>query len=87
MTDKNATLTINRAQGSPDTLELPVMEGSLGPDVVNVGSLTANGYFTYDPGLRRLPHASLKSRLLTGIKAFCCTGVIPLSNLRSTVIT
>ena len=50
MTDKKATLSIDRGQGAPDSLDLPVMEGSLGPDVVNVASLTANGYFTYDPG-------------------------------------
>jgi citrate synthase len=32
------------------TVDLPVMSGSLGPDVVDVGKLTAQGYFTYDPG-------------------------------------
>jgi len=32
------------------TVDLPVMSGSLGPDVVDVGKLAAAGYFTYDPG-------------------------------------
>jgi len=50
MTDKKATLSIDHGNGTIDAIDLPVLEGTLGPDVVNVGSLTANGYFTYDPG-------------------------------------
>src|SRR6056297_2107675 len=30
--------------------DLPVLSGSMGPDVIDVGSLTGQGYFTYDPG-------------------------------------
>lgn len=32
------------------TLELPVYQGTLGPDVVDISNLTANGRFTFDPG-------------------------------------
>jgi citrate synthase len=32
------------------TIELPMLEGTLGPEVIDVGKLTAQGYFTYDPG-------------------------------------
>ena len=32
------------------TIELPVLSGEMGPDVIDVGNLTAEGYFTYDPG-------------------------------------
>ncbi|MCZ6459067.1 MAG: citrate (Si)-synthase, partial [Gammaproteobacteria bacterium] len=32
------------------TIELPVLSGEIGPDVIDVGKLTAEGYFTYDPG-------------------------------------
>ena len=32
------------------TIERPVRSGTIGPDVIDVGKLTANGYFTYDPG-------------------------------------
>ncbi len=41
-----------KAQLSIDgtTVELPVLSGTLGPDVVDVGQLTGQGYFTYDPG-------------------------------------
>jgi citrate synthase len=50
MTDqapKNATLTID---GVSDPIELPIYSGSVGPDVIDVGKLTSQGYFTYDPG-------------------------------------
>ena len=43
---KTATLTIDGA----DPIDLPVYSGAEGPDVIDVGKLTANGYFTYDPG-------------------------------------
>lgn len=46
MADKKAQLIID---GS-DPIELPVYQGTVGPDVVDVRALTANGYFTYDPG-------------------------------------
>ncbi len=44
---KTATLAI---EGAAEPIELPIYSGSLGPDVVDVGKLTAQGYFTYDPG-------------------------------------
>jgi len=47
MADKKATLKVD---GIEDTLELPVYEGTLGQDVVDVRSLTGRGLFTYDPG-------------------------------------
>lgn len=43
---KKALLTI---EGS-DPVELPILSGSTGPDVIDVSGLTAKGYFTYDPG-------------------------------------
>ena len=81
MTDKNATLTVNRVQGSPDTLELPVMEGSLGPDVVNVGSLTANGYFTYDPGFTSTASCESKITFIDGDKGILLHRGYPIEQL------
>ena len=46
MADKIAKLVIE----GHDPIELPVYSGTLGPDVIDVRSLTANGFFTYDPG-------------------------------------
>ncbi len=47
MSAKKAQLNIS---GIDKTIELPVYEGSTGPDVVDVSSLVAEGIFTYDPG-------------------------------------
>jgi citrate synthase len=47
MSDKKAQLIID---GIDEPIELPVYEGSTGPDVVDVSSLVGHGIFTYDPG-------------------------------------
>lgn len=47
MSAKKARLSID---GIDNTIELPVYEGSTGPDVVDVSSLVTNGLFTYDQG-------------------------------------
>lgn len=47
MTDKKATLTVD---GLAEPITLPIYSGTIGPDVVDVRSLTGNGLFTYDPG-------------------------------------
>ena len=45
MTEKSAQLTIGETK-----LDLPIRSGTIGPDVIDVGKLTGNGVFTYDPG-------------------------------------
>ncbi len=47
MTEKKAYLTID---GHENPIELPILTGSIGPDVIDVRPLGASGYFTYDPG-------------------------------------
>ncbi|SBS31590.1 Citrate synthase [Marinomonas spartinae] len=47
MADKKARLTVD---GIDKTIELPVISGTLGTDVIDVRGLGANGIFTYDPG-------------------------------------
>jgi len=47
MSKKTARLTID---GFDKPIELPVYEGSTGPDVIDVSSLVSEGFFTYDPG-------------------------------------
>ena len=44
-TGKTAQLTIDG-----QTIDLPVLSGTEGPDVIDVSGLTTQGYFTYDPG-------------------------------------
>ena len=47
MSDKKAQLTLD---GRDDPIDLPIYEGSTGPDVIDVRSLVSEGIFTYDPG-------------------------------------
>lgn len=42
-----AELTI---PGVAESIELPIYSGKIGPDVIDVGKLTSQGFFTYDPG-------------------------------------
>jgi citrate synthase len=58
MTGKKAQL---RVDGIADSIDLPVYEGSVGPDVVDVRSLTAKGIFTFDPGF--MSTASCESKI------------------------
>ena len=45
MADNKAILTIGDKE-----VELPILQGNAGQDVIDVRSLGATGYFTYDPG-------------------------------------
>jgi citrate synthase len=46
MAEKKASLHIE----GRDPIEMPIYEGTIGPDVVDVRDLVAKGLFTYDPG-------------------------------------
>ena len=46
MTERKAILSIE----GEAPIELPVLKGTLGQDVVDIGSLGSHGFFTYDPG-------------------------------------
>ena len=46
MTEKKAQLIID----GKSSIELPIYEGSTGPDVIDVRGLVGKGVFTYDPG-------------------------------------
>ncbi len=56
MTEKSAQLTLGQK-----TLDLPIFSGTIGPDVIDVSKLTANGVFTYDPGF--VSTASCESKI------------------------
>ena len=45
MTDRKATILID----GENPIDLPILKGTLGQDVIDVGSLGNHGYFTYDP--------------------------------------
>ncbi|MBU2887411.1 citrate synthase [Gilvimarinus agarilyticus] len=58
MTDKKARLTVD---GQDTSVELPIYASTAGPDVIDVTSLTKNGFFTYDPGF--MSTASCESKI------------------------
>ncbi len=57
MADKIATLHIP----GRDPIELPILVGTEGPEVIDVRALGAHGYFTYDPGF--LSTSSCESKI------------------------
>ena len=60
-------------------LDLPILDGTLGPSVVDVTPL-AKRVFTYDPGFMSTAACASKITLSTVIKACYFTAVIQLSN-------
>jgi citrate synthase len=77
MSDKKATLAIE----GKDAIELPIYSGTIGPDVIDVGALTAQGMFTYDPGF--VSTAACESRItyIDGGKGILLHGGYPIDEL------
>ncbi|MCW7551736.1 citrate synthase [Endozoicomonas gorgoniicola] len=76
MAEKKALLTIEGKE-----LELPVYSGSTGPDVIDVRSLTANGYFTYDPGFVSTASCESKITYIDGNKGILLHRGYPIEQL------
>ncbi|MDB2417004.1 citrate synthase [Pseudomonadales bacterium] len=50
MSEQKAQHAELKIPGADAPIELPIYSGSIGPDVIDVGKLTSQGHFTYDPG-------------------------------------
>ena len=66
MSHKQARLILTLEDGSEQQIDLPLQEGTLGPDVVDVGQLTSAGYFTYDPGFTSTASCESKITYIDG---------------------
>lgn len=55
--EQSATLNIP----GRDPIELPILQGTMGPEVIDISALGKNGYFTFDPGF--VSTASCSSRI------------------------
>jgi citrate synthase len=77
MTDKKAKLTID----GKDPIELPIYSGTLGPDVIDVGALLANDYFTYDPGFVSTAACESKITFIDGDKGVLLHRGYPIEQL------
>ena len=62
MTEKKAILKVE----GRDDLELPILTPTLGREVVDVTSLTANGLFTFDPGFTSTASCESKITFIDG---------------------
>ena len=78
MTDKKATLSI---EGRADAVELPILTGTLGPDVIDVASLTGNGVFTFDPGFTSTASCESKITFIDGNKGVLLHRGYPINDL------
>jgi citrate synthase len=61
MADRKATLSLDGK-----TIELDVLSGTLGPDVIDVSPLVKNGYFTFDPGFMSTAACESKITFIDG---------------------
>jgi citrate synthase len=78
MSERKAQLTID---GVDKTFELPVYEGSTGPDVVDVRSLAGEGIFTYDPGFVSTASCDSEITYIDGAKGILLHRGYPIEQL------
>ena len=76
MADKIAKLTIN-----DQVIELPILSGTIGPDVVQVAALTAQGHFTYDAGFVSTAACESKITFIDGDKGVLLHKGYPIDQL------
>jgi citrate synthase len=79
--EQKHTATLN-LDNSGQTLEFPVMSGSMGPDVVDIRTLHAkSGVFTYDPGFLSTASCSSKITFIDGDKGILLYRGYPIEQL------
>jgi len=78
MVQKTARVTID---GHSETIELPIYSGTEGQDVIDVGGLTKQGYFTYDPGFVSTAACESKITYIDGDKGILLHRGYPIEQL------
>ena len=78
MTTKKAVLTVD---GLDTAIELPVLSGNLGQDVIDVSSLTNNDIFTFDPGFTSTASCESKITFIDGAKGILLHRGYPIGEL------
>ena len=77
MADNKAQLIIEGA----DAIELPVLSGTVGPDVIDVRGLTSTGRFTFDPGFMSTASCESKITYIDGDKGVLLHRGYPIEQL------
>lgn len=62
-------------------LDLPMRQGTIGPDVIDIGSLTDQGVFTFDPGFRSTAACESKITYIDGDKGILLYRGYPIEQL------
>ena len=75
-----ATLIIQEGS-SQKALDLPVLKGTLGADVINVSGLASEGVFTYDPGFMSTASCTSDITFIDGAKGVLLHRGYPVSEL------
>ncbi|MGK2914465.1 MAG: citrate synthase [Porticoccaceae bacterium] len=78
MTSRKALLKID---GYATPIELPLLSGTLGQDVIDVGSLTNHDYFTFDPGFTSTASCESKITFIDGDKGILLHRGYPIEEL------
>ncbi len=78
MVNKKATLTIGEK-----SIELDILSGTLGPDVIDINSLFKSGYFTYDVGFNSTAACESKITFIDGDKGILLYRGYPIEQLAS----
>jgi citrate synthase len=78
MKPTKATLTLDN--GTPP-IELPVLSGSIGPDVIDIRTLGGNGVLTYDPGFLSTASCSSDITFIDGEKGLLYHRGYPIEQL------
>lgn len=78
MSARKATLSID---GIDESIELEISSGTIGPDVINVGSLTKQGMFTFDPGFMSTASCESKLTYIDGGNGVLLHGGYPIEQL------
>src|SRR5690242_3562731 len=64
-----------------EELKLPILKGTLGPDVIDVGELSKIDTFTYDPGFRSTASCESKITFIDGNKGLLLHRGYPIEQL------
>lgn len=78
MSARKATLSID---GIDESIDLEISSGTIGPDVINVGSLTKQGMFTFDPGFMSTASCESKLTYIDGGNGILLHGGYPIEQL------
>jgi len=78
MSEKTASLKLNN---SKEPLELTVRDGTLGPSVIDVTSLSKSGVFTFDPGFMSTAACESKITFIDGDKGILLHRGYPIEQL------